>query len=150
MLNRIALILKQKNLTSAKFADEIGVQRSSISHVLSGRNKPGLEFIQKILKTYPEISSDWILFGKGNMMSDQENESDVQRGRIENDLFTAKLSEEDKKAQVSDIEKIKNIDSTTSTLLNKQKISSKNEVKKEIEKIIVFYTDDSFKQYIPE
>ena len=150
MLNRIALILKQKNLTSAKFADEIGVQRSSISHVLSGRNKPGLEFIQKILKTYPEISSDWILFGKGNMMSDQENESDVQRGRIENDLFTAKLSEEDKKAQVSDIEKIKNIDSTTSTLLNKQKISSKNEVKKEIEKIIVFYTDDSFRQYIPE
>ncbi len=150
MLNRIALILKQKNLTSAKFADEIGVQRSSISHVLSGRNKPGLEFIQKILKTYPEISSDWILFGKGKMMIDQENEPEVQRDRVKNDLFTSKLSDEEQKAELSGLEKIQNAGSTTSTLLNKQKISSKNEVKKEIEKIIVFYTDDSFRQYIPE
>ncbi len=150
MLNRIALILKHKNLTSAKFADEIGVQRSSISHVLSGRNKPGLEFIQKILKTYPEINSDWILFGKGIMMSDQENVAEVTRGRVENDLFTSKLSEEEKKDEVSGIEKIKNLDSTTSTVPNKQKISSKTTDKKEIEKIIVFYTDDSFKQYIPE
>lgn len=150
MLNRIALILKQKNLTSAKFADEIGVQRSSISHVLSGRNKPGLEFIQKILKTYPEISSDWILFGKGKMMIDQENEPEVQRDRVKNDLFTSKLSDEEQKAELSGLEKIQNAGSTTSTLLNKQKISSKNEVKKEIEKIIVFYTDDSFRQYISE
>ncbi len=148
MLNRIALILKHKNLTSAKFADEIGVQRSSISHVLSGRNKPGLEFIQKILKKYPEISSDWILFGKGKMMNDRENEAEVTRGRVENDL--SKLSEEEQKAKVSGIEKIKNLDSTTSTVPNKQKISSKTTDKKEIEKIIVFYTDDSFKQYIPE
>jgi transcriptional regulator with XRE-family HTH domain len=150
MLNRIALILKHKNLTSAKFADEIGVQRSSISHVLSGRNKPGLEFIQKILKKYPEISSDWILFGKGKMMSDQENEAEVTRDGVENDLLTSKLSEEEQKAEVSGIEKIKNLDSTTSTVTNKQKISSKTTDKKEIEKIIVFYTDDSFKQYIPE
>lgn len=150
MLNRIALILKHKNLTSAKFADEIGVQRSSISHVLSGRNKPGLEFIQKILKKYPEISSDWILFGKGKMISDQENEEQVKRSRVENDLFTSKSSEEEQNAEVSGKEKIKNVDSTTSTLPNKQKISSKNADKKEIEKIIVFYTDDSFRQYIPE
>ncbi|MCK4287642.1 MAG: helix-turn-helix transcriptional regulator [Bacteroidales bacterium] len=150
MLDRISLILKHKNLTSAKFADEIGVQRSSISHVLSGRNKPSLEFIQKILKTYPEISSEWILFGKGKMMSDQENETEVKRGRVEIDLLTSKLSEEDEKAEVSGIEKIKNVASTTSTLANKQKNSSINADKKEVEKIIVFYTDDSFKQYIPE
>ncbi|MCK4406122.1 MAG: helix-turn-helix transcriptional regulator [Bacteroidales bacterium] len=150
MLDRISLILKHKNLTSAKFADEIGVQRSSISHVLSGRNKPSLEFIQKILKTYPEISSDWILFGKGKMMSNQENETEVKRGRVENDLLISKLSEEDEKAEVSGIEKIKNVASTTSTLANKQKNSSINADKKEVEKIIVFYTDDSFKQYIPE
>ena len=150
MLDRISLILKHKNLTSAKFADEIGVQRSSISHVLSGRNKPSLEFIQKILKTYPEISSDWILFGKGKMMSNQENATEVKRGRVENDLLISKLSEEDEKAEVSGIEKIKNVASTTSTLPNKQKNSSINADKKEVAKIIVFYTDDSFKQYIPE
>ncbi|MHC1707633.1 MAG: helix-turn-helix domain-containing protein [Bacteroidales bacterium] len=67
MIDRIALLLKAKNISASQFADEIGVQRSSISHVLSGRNKPSLEFVQKILKRYPEINPDWILFGKGPM-----------------------------------------------------------------------------------
>lgn len=67
MVDRISLLLKAKNITASLFADEIGVQRSSISHVLSGRNKPSLEFIQKILKRYPEINPDWLLFGKGPM-----------------------------------------------------------------------------------
>ena len=68
MLDRISLILRTKNISAAQFADKIDVQRSSISHVLSGRNKPSLEFIQKILKSYPEIRPDWLLFGKGPML----------------------------------------------------------------------------------
>ena len=60
MNNRIQLILKTKDISASKFADEIGVQRSSISHILSGRNNPSLDFIQKILKRFPDINSDWI------------------------------------------------------------------------------------------
>jgi transcriptional regulator with XRE-family HTH domain len=67
MVDRILLILKVKNLTASKFADEIGVQRSSISHILSGRNLPSLDLIQKILKTFPEVSSEWLLNGVGPM-----------------------------------------------------------------------------------
>ena len=67
MTDRISLLLKARNITASQFADEIGVQRSSISHVLSGRNKPSLDFIQKILKRFPEINPDWLLFGKGPM-----------------------------------------------------------------------------------
>jgi transcriptional regulator with XRE-family HTH domain len=67
MIDRITLLLKTKNITASQFADEVGVQRSSVSHVLSGRNKPSLDFIQKILKKYPEINPDWLLFGKGAM-----------------------------------------------------------------------------------
>jgi transcriptional regulator with XRE-family HTH domain len=67
MVDRILLILKVKNLTASKFADEIGVQRSSISHILSGRNLPSLNLIQKILKTFPEVSSEWLLNGVGPM-----------------------------------------------------------------------------------
>ena len=67
MVDRISLLLKAKNISASQFADEISVQRSSISHVLSGRNKPSLEFVQKILKRYPEINPDWLLFGKGPM-----------------------------------------------------------------------------------
>ncbi|MEI7594186.1 MAG: helix-turn-helix transcriptional regulator [Bacteroidota bacterium] len=70
MESRIRLILKVKNITAAVFADKIGVQRSAVSHILSGRNNPSLDFMQRILKTYPDISSDWLINGKGEMNKD--------------------------------------------------------------------------------
>jgi transcriptional regulator with XRE-family HTH domain len=68
MTDRITLLIKAKNLSAAQFADEIGVQRSSISHLMSGRNKPSLDLIQKTLQRFPEVSSEWLLFGKGEMV----------------------------------------------------------------------------------
>ena len=67
MLKRIALILQTQNLTVSQFADRIGVQRSALSHVLGGRNNPSLDFVTKILRTFPEIRSQWLLFGEGKM-----------------------------------------------------------------------------------
>lgn len=64
IVERIDQIIQEQQLSSAAFADAIGVQRSSISHVLSGRNKPSLDFILKILEAFPHISPDWLLFGK--------------------------------------------------------------------------------------
>lgn len=69
MNNRIALVLKAKNISPSTLADDLGVQRSGISHILNGRNKPSLEFIQKLIKLYPDISIQWILFGEGQMMN---------------------------------------------------------------------------------
>jgi transcriptional regulator with XRE-family HTH domain len=68
MIDRITMLIKAKNLSAAQFADEIGVQRSSISHLMSGRNKPSLDLIQKTLQRFPEVSSEWLLFGKGEMV----------------------------------------------------------------------------------
>ena len=74
MTERILFIIKYLNLFPSDFAEEIGVQRSSISHLISGRNKPSLEFIQKILTRYPEISTEWILNGKGEMLKNGINQ----------------------------------------------------------------------------
>ena len=68
MNDRIALVIKAKNITPSQLADELDVQRSGVSHILNNRNKPSLEFIQKLLKSYPEISTEWMLFGEGPMM----------------------------------------------------------------------------------
>jgi len=68
MVDRILLVLKIKNLTPSKFADEIGIQRSSMSHIMSGRNLPSLDLITKILNKYPDINSEWLLQGAGPMM----------------------------------------------------------------------------------
>jgi plasmid maintenance system antidote protein VapI len=67
MKERILEFLRIENRSSAQFAEEIGVQPSSISHIISGRNNPSLDFVIKMLTKYPDISSDWLLFGKGQM-----------------------------------------------------------------------------------
>jgi transcriptional regulator with XRE-family HTH domain len=68
MNNRIGLLLKVKDVTASKFAEMIGVQPSNISHILSGRNKPSLDFITKVIETFPDINLEWLMFGKGSML----------------------------------------------------------------------------------
>jgi transcriptional regulator with XRE-family HTH domain len=67
MKERIFEFLRRENKTSAQFAEEINVQPSGISHILSGRNNPSLDFVIKMLEKYSFLSTDWLLFGKGSM-----------------------------------------------------------------------------------
>ena len=67
MINRINLILRAKNITARQFAEEIGIQPSGMSHILGGRNNPSLDFVNKVLRRYPEIDANWLLLGKGEM-----------------------------------------------------------------------------------
>ncbi len=76
MVNRIKWTMDHFKLTASEFADKIGVQRSAVSHVLSGRNKPSLDFLIKIKKQYPIINLDWLVLGIGDPLS-----------KVENDLF---------------------------------------------------------------
>jgi transcriptional regulator with XRE-family HTH domain len=73
MKDRIQRIITRENISASKFADIIGVQRSSISHILSGRNNPGLDFLNKILIHFPHISGDWLITGQGNMVKPSLN-----------------------------------------------------------------------------
>ena len=89
MIDRINLILQAKNITARQFAEEIGIQPSSISHILSGRNNPSLDFVMKLVTRYPEINIDWLLFGKGAMY----NSSD--QSTTSNSTSSISLSEKD-------------------------------------------------------
>lgn len=67
MKDRIAHIIRAKNMTAAEFAIRLGIQPSNISHLLSGRNNPSLDFVRKLKETFPEYNLDWIVFGTGPM-----------------------------------------------------------------------------------
>jgi plasmid maintenance system antidote protein VapI len=73
MKDQLIKIMTHFNLTATRFADEIGVQRSSISHILSGRNKPSYDFILRLIEKYPSLNPSWLLTGKGNMLQSEEN-----------------------------------------------------------------------------
>jgi transcriptional regulator with XRE-family HTH domain len=67
MVERIKEIILKEGLTSGSFADLIGVQRSSMSHIINGRNNPSLDFIVKTLQHFPKIDPEWLLTGSGTM-----------------------------------------------------------------------------------
>lgn len=73
MNKRIEQIIEHLGISKAEFSKEIDIQRSSISHLTSGRNNPSLDIVLKILSRYPQYSTDWLLFGKGSMLKKEED-----------------------------------------------------------------------------
>lgn len=141
MKERIIKFLSINNLTSTKFADMIGVQRSSISHILSGRNKPSFDFIEKMLIAYPDLNAQWLITGKGNMNTNQPSLFNNDEKRIitaqESNIHEIKDNSEGK------IDSEKDIKQSTKEFNNTANIPS------DIERVIIFYTNGSFKEYKP-
>ena len=103
--DRVKLIIKANNETPSSFADKIGLKRSNLSHVLSGRNKPSLDFLSKIIENYPKVNASWLITGV------------TREGEFE--------------------EEIKPI----------VKITAEPDKSREVERIVFFYKDGSFKEY---
>ena len=97
---RLQQIIDFYSLSASAFADEIGVQRSSISHILSGRNKPSLDFVMKILSSFPEVDLYWLLNGKGafpkHIESESENDTVKLKENMPLDVFNAKSKDIDR------------------------------------------------------
>lgn len=122
-------ILAYYNILPAAFADLIGVQRSSISHIISGRNKASIEFILKIANSYPEINLEWLLGRKTAFLAD----ADKDNARKKTDLQSETTNDsEDKIINPDSISEIYNDNSAP------------------IEKIVVFYADKTFRVYSPK
>lgn len=148
-VKRLEIIMDYYGLNASLFADKISVQRSSISHLLSGRNKPSLDFILKIMDVFPDVDLYWILMGKGsfpNVESKNENTIVTEKievaptpildSSIEHNLFS--------KINVPD-EEIASTKKEVNTFENKPILSS--EVS--IDKIVIFYSNGKFVSYCP-
>ncbi len=140
MKERIVEFLKKENKTSAQFAEEIGVQPSGISHILSGRNKPSLDFVIKMLERYNYISSDWLIFGKGKMYREKQQP----------DLFSNTEPESHESNHLI-ISKPADIPTSSPEESDIQEDNRKTPEKsdREVIKIVWFYDDSSFKEYSP-
>jgi len=112
-IKRLQKVMDFYGESSSSFADKISVPRSSISHILSGRNKPSLDFILKILNSFPEVELYWLLNGKGSFPTEAQKE-------MPQAIETSKIS---------------------------VKHGSLTEEDKAIERIVIFYSDGSFKNF---
>jgi len=92
MNRRLLQFLQAENLTQTQFADTLSVARGSVSHILSGRNKPGYDFLESLLLHYPNLNLEWLLTGKGKMYHDSREESAPDSSQL--DLFPMTMAEE--------------------------------------------------------
>lgn len=69
MVTRIQQLLEAEGLSPQQFAERIGVQRSAISHIMSGRNKPSFDMMRRIIEAFPHVSAEWLIVGRGRMRS---------------------------------------------------------------------------------
>lgn len=122
---RLEKILSHYGLSASAFAEKIGAQRSSISHLLSGRNKPSLDFVMKILTSFPEINLYWLLNGKGEFLK----------------------SDTPSKSLFEDVSKIETKISPTLQSVETQKNEPLNFNDDDIERIVIFYKNGTFKNF---
>jgi transcriptional regulator with XRE-family HTH domain len=151
-IKRLEIILDYYSLNASSFADKIGVQRSSLSHLLSGRNKPSLDFILKILDVFPDVDLYWILNGKGTFPKNDENV--IPKQNTVDELLKPNIPTPSK-IEIVPENLFSKIQSTTNNdLLETKKTESQNTMKDsalgEIDKIVIFYKNGTFKSYIPD
>jgi len=127
---RLRLLLENERLTSSQFAKIVGYMPSSISHILSGRNKPGFDFIQEILKKFDTINPDWLILGRGEIYKTTDSVLDnSKKSTIKESINTSQVKSEPDSPYVSNV-----------------KVETDGKV---IVKVLVFYSDKTFTEYIP-
>lgn len=150
MNERIKKIIEIKRMNAAQFATTAGINPSALSHILSGRNKPSFEVLQKIILAFPSVDATWLMTGQGNMFRNLSTENATES------LFSDTLFDEnalnqehpsafDKYAKEMPFKKAeKSIKQTVAQTIKEKK----NSVVK-VKKIAVFYSDNTYEEFIP-
>jgi len=145
MKDRIQKIIEDKNLSPSIFADEVGLNRAVVSHILHGRNKPGLENLQKILSTYPDINPGWLISGMGSMYLDGSGNPKTPTLFDEDEEITAHSPD---KTEYSRENELKPPSNTIKQAIG-QPVSLKISTSVKVKKIAVFYSDNTYEEFVP-
>jgi transcriptional regulator with XRE-family HTH domain len=124
MNRRLLQFLQAENITQAQFADTLSVARGSVSHILAGRNKPGYDFLESLLLHYPRLNLDWLMTGKGKMY--REDMAPEAPESASGELFPPIVQAPSAP----------------------QAVAIKPAPARKIEHITVFYTDNTFEEFV--
>ena len=136
---RIQSIIEYYDLSASSFAEKIGVQRSSISHILSGRNKPSLDFTLKVVDAFPQVSLYWLLLNKGSFPEETISPTkEINPEKEKANLFTQLENNPEETIQPNQPDQV-NAPPVT--------YSNYHSEKKAISRVIIFFKDGSFEEY---
>ena len=163
--NRIKSILEESQMTAADFAAAIGISRSNLTHLLSGRNQPSFSLLEKLLKAFPQIRTEWLVTGLGDMLRDEDDFAKTVEAIRHNEPashtqfeMNFDTEEENEASETADLgnppeanvhkasEPISAVNIPQKTRLQR---SSQRQPLKKVQKIVYFYTDNTFDEYYP-
>jgi len=161
--DRLIRIISAEGLNSSAFADSIGVQRSSISHILSGRNKPSIDFLEKILSSYPNYNAEWLIMGTGDISKTpkqaslfdteptklEENDTKKSHEPMQNNRFEAPLITKSSLEAVSVEGKNESNVQDEIPISYSKNVGPSSIKPKTIDRIVIFYSDRTFFEYLP-
>ena len=148
MEQRLQLFLQMEQLSQSQFADKMGIQRSGVTHLLSGRNKPSFEFITRMLQAFPSLNAEWLILGKGKPYKDSSARDEIPSASQpeilpEANLFTPSTERQqventeiidfDNNVQINEVEEIK----PTSPI---------SDTPKAIKAILILYEDGTYEK----
>lgn len=148
MKDRIVKLMEKENLTPGQFSEIVGIQRSAVSHLVTGRNKPSLEVTQKILNTFRTINPDWLILGVGPMYRVEKQayqpslfEQNYENNDLKADTDTFHVNKNTQQKNLKEIEKTENNDISSVFQSN---ITQHSKI---VTKIIVYYSDSTFEEF---
>ena len=148
MKDRIRLIMEKENLTPAKFADSLDINRAVISHILNGRNNPSLDVVTKILEVMDYINPDWLIKGSGNIY---KSGVDMESRQTEPDLFLQEHENHDQSAdKIKQSQGFEFKDAPNETQASDNKlVAVGKKCDRKITQIITYYNDNTFEKFTP-
>lgn len=162
MKERLIQLLDLEQLTPSKFADIIGVQRSSVSHVISGRNNPSFDFIQKTLRAFPGLHAGWLILGEGSMYeqmgrtasgnlfeASQEPDQSLFQENIPSAGTESDLPAESQGLEQEEITDQYEVESSVNQMQSKEELPEFPGHEANVVQVMVFYGDNTFKTYKP-
>lgn len=150
--DRIRMIMEREKVPPRVFAETIGVQQSTLSHILNDRNKPSLEVVMKVHQTYSYINLEWLLYGKGEMLAATDNPSTTSTGEYQPSLFDENpvnspkdsISLENRKEMA-----LRNTENAPKEIV-KQEIRYIEKPARKITEIRIFFDDNTYETFRPE
>ena len=149
MNQRLQQFLTAENISQSQFADTIGVARASISHIISGRNKPGFDFIESMARKYPALSLEWLITGRGRMYkgtADSQNAGATSALQQQQSPLSAQQPESDRAATQSDGDGLFGAAEAQIQPQQQPQMQFQSPAGQRISKILVLYTDGTFQE----
>jgi DNA-binding XRE family transcriptional regulator len=150
---RINQVMKNEGLSSSKFAEEIGIQRAAMSHILNERNKPSLEVAVKILKRFQYIDPDWLLMGTGQMKRNTSGHPEMKQSELFTNVTSGKpeipKAPASRKESVPEKTALPDDLPPTVAAIKDTFVSAETHSRK-ISQIMIFFSDHTYEIFHPE